>query len=52
MDLFYQKFRVNVDILILVKEPRVINEDIIKKKYQINYELLKNTVNYFLNNFK
>lgn len=52
MDFFYQKFRVNVDILILVKEPRVVNEDIIKKKYQINYELLKNTVNYFLNNFK
>ena len=52
MDLFYQKFRVNVDILILVKEPRVINEDIIKKKYQINYELLKNAVNYFLNYFK
>ena len=52
MDLFYQKFRVNVDILILVKEPRVINEDIIKKKYQINYELLKNAVNYFLDNFE
>ena len=52
MDFFYQKFRVNVDILILVKEPRVVNEDIIKKKYQINYELLKNAVNYFLNNFK
>ena len=52
MDFFYQKFRVNVDILILVKEPRVVNEDIIKKKYQINYELLKNAVNYFLNNFE
>ena len=52
MDFFYQKFKVNVDILILVKEPRVVNEDIIKKKYQINYELLKNAVNYFLNNFK
>ena len=52
MDFFYQKFKVNVDILVLVKEPRVVNEDILKKKYQINYELLENAVNYFLNNFE
>ncbi len=52
MDFFYQKFKVNVDILILVKEPRVINEDIIKKKYQIDYKLLENAVNYFLNNLE
>ena len=52
MDFFYQKFKVNVDILILVKEPRVINEDIIKKKYQIDYELLEDAVNYFLNNLE
>ena len=52
MDFFYQKFKVNVDILILVKEPRVVNEDIIKKKYQIDYELLEDAVNYFLNNLE
>ena len=52
MDFFYQKFKVNVDILILVKEPRVVNEDIIKKKYEIDYKLLENAVNYFLNNFE
>tara|TARA_Y100000590_G_C15584830_1_gene963737 strand:- start:472 stop:1170 length:699 start_codon:yes stop_codon:yes gene_type:complete len=52
MDFFYQKFKVNVDILILVKEPRVVNEDIIKKKYQIDYKLLENAVNYFLNNLE
>lgn len=52
MDFFYQKFKVNIDVLILVKEPRVVNEDIIKMKYQIDYELLENAVNYFLNKFE
>jgi len=48
MDYFFSNYSVNADILILVKEPRKVNEDIIKKKYKINYNLLENTVNYFI----
>lgn len=51
MNFFYEKYNINVDILILVKEPRKVNEDIIKKKYGIDYELLKKSINYFLTDF-
>ena len=46
---FFSNYNVNADILILVKEPRKVNEDIIKKKYEVSYNLLKETVNYFIN---
>ena len=48
---FHDKYDVKADILILVKQPRKVNEDIMKKKYEINFELLENTVNYFMKHF-
>ena len=47
MNYLNDKLNTNVDILILTNEPRKVNEDIIEKKYKVDYRKLKDAVNYF-----